>query len=129
MPDERESLEALLIKHGRKPDSPLAAQNFAAFLEHWDEIRNAYEKGWSYSDIWKTLREEGRIDFSYASFTSFTRKMKKRREKADAERQGAKPAVAVTRTRSEPVTRTPGSTKVDLPVFGENVKRRGEKYF
>jgi hypothetical protein len=128
MPDKSESLEALLIKHGRKPNSPLAAQNFAAFLEHWDEIQNAYEKGWSYSDIWKTLREEGRIDFSYASFTSFTRKMKKRREKAEAERRGAKP-VAAARIRDEPNPHKPGLAKGELPTFGDAAKRRGDKYF
>lgn len=129
MANENKPLEELLLKHGRKPDSRLAAKRFAAFLERWDEIRAVYEKGWSYSDIWKTLRDEGLIDFSYASFTSYIRKMKKRKEKANTESQGSKQVPPLPERGTGRSVHNPGSTKVDLPTFGETVKRREDRRF
>jgi hypothetical protein len=42
-----------------------------AFLAMKDDIAGALDAGWAVKDIWKTLREEGRMVVSYQAFASY----------------------------------------------------------
>lgn len=117
MDANNKTLEEMLLEHAGKPGSGLAAKNYAAFLARWDEICAAYEKGWSYADIWKTLKAEGIFTFSYPAFTGYVRKIRRRRNEAEANRKEGRAVMP------------PGSTRVDLPVFGSEVKSRPERRF
>jgi hypothetical protein len=50
-------------------------QNRAAFLALRDEIRAAMEDGWSVKVIWETLRDEGKISFSYPAFCGYANRL------------------------------------------------------
>lgn len=51
------------------------AKNRAAFLAHRDEIRQALEDHWSVKIIWRTLRDEGKIAFSYQAFIGYVKRL------------------------------------------------------
>ena len=89
--EEKKPLEQMLIEQGAKPNAGQAAKNYAAFMERWDEICAAYDKGWSYLAIWKALHGEGVFLFSYPAFTGYIRKVKTRQDKTTAGKQAPAP--------------------------------------
>lgn len=123
--DGKKSLEEMLIENGARPDASRSRKNYAAFMENWDEIRECIGKGWSRKNIWETLHKAGIIDFSYPAFTNYIRKLEERKMRVVG-RTGLAPRQSLLPTDS---TGKPISTKVDLPVFGENVPVRDPKRF
>lgn len=121
----KKSLEEMLIENGARPNASRSRKNYAAFMENWDEIRDCIEKGWSRKNIWETLHNAGIIDFSYPAFTNYIRKLE------DRKRRMMGPAVPSPRRNLMPTDSAgkPISTKVDLPVFGENAPVRDPKRF
>lgn len=55
------------------PSDPTA--NLAKFILLREEILQAIEGGWSLLGIWKTLHDEGSIDFGYQAFRRYARKL------------------------------------------------------
>lgn len=122
---DRKSLEEMLIENGARPDASRSRKNYSAFMERWDEIRECIENGWSRKNIWETLHNAGIIDFSYPAFTNYIRKLEERKKRIIG-RTGLLPRQSFVPTDS---AGKPISTKVDLPVFGENVPVRDPKRF
>ena len=50
-------------------------KNRVAFLAHRDEIQQALEDGWTAKMIWATLKDEGKIGFSYQAFTRYVKRL------------------------------------------------------
>ena len=132
MANNKKTLEQMLTEFAGKPTSSNAARNYAAFMEHWEQIKEAHGKGWSYLMIWKTLTAEGIFTFSYPAFTSYIRKL-------EARQAGHVPRKRKSRQdqlQSNPVInrvgveqRNPSPNRIDMPVFGQNVPPRDPKKF
>jgi len=52
-----------------------AGKNRAAFLAVRDDVRHAMSDGWPVKLIWETLREEGKITFSYDAFNGYVNRL------------------------------------------------------
>lgn len=119
-----------MLKNGvEKPEAREARKRLAIFLSYWEEMENAYKKGWSWMDIYNALFQEGIIDYSYSTFRRY--KDRKYRRELEAIRRGAgvhKVEDAKGASTGRPAI-APGSTKVDMPVFGEKVRQRETKRF
>jgi hypothetical protein len=61
--------ERIAARTVKKPSR--SGQNRAAFLALRADIRQALNDGWPVKSIWETLREEGKIDFSYQAFRNY----------------------------------------------------------
>jgi hypothetical protein len=132
MDDKKKPLEQLLIEHGAKQTAGQSAKNYAAFMERWDEICAAYDKGWSYLAIWKALHAEGVFAFSYPAFTGYIRKVKGRQEKGAQDKKALANRQAMQGRRMVPDVvdpNNPSPTRVDLPVFGKDKPPRDPKRF
>jgi hypothetical protein len=111
-----------------------AAKRLALFHEYWAETEKAFRDGWSYKDVWRILKRDGDIDFSYSAFLNYVRKIKKRSLEHEKEKgrnsSGNAPDEAL-RGRQELRKRTPepGSTKVELPRFGKEAPPREPRRF
>lgn len=129
----KKSLEKMLSDNTERPEANKFARRQAIFLSYWEQIEGAYSKGWSYMDIWKVMTEEGVIDFGYSTFLHYKDKLKRREREVERERERlgvikAKPEGELAQPRPTP-PKTPGSTKVDLPVFGQSGIKREAKRF
>ena len=82
MDDQKKPLAQLLLEFAGQPTATNAARNHKLFMEHWDEIQAEHAKGWSLLTIYNALKAAGLIPFSYATFTSYIRKVKAGQEKA-----------------------------------------------
>ncbi len=58
----------------KKTASPYA-KNRAIFLTFRAEIKQALDDGWSVLMVWKQLKEEKKIDFSYQSFRKYVNRL------------------------------------------------------
>jgi hypothetical protein len=86
-------------------------------------------KGWSYSEIWRTLHREGALDFAYSTFMHFIQKTRRRQLEAER-RKGPvsdKPAAKISPPAAPSVV--PGSTRVEMPRFGDGLPPRDPKKF
>lgn len=99
MANGKRTLEQILLEYAGKPKASNAAKNYAVFMAHWGEICNAHDNGWSYLTIWNAMREEGIFTFSYPAFTSYIRKIKRRRTDAEAARNENSTRSAYTTTK------------------------------
>ena len=123
MEEKKRTLADMLLEHAGKPGSGLAAKNFATFMAHWDEIRDAHDQGWSYSDIWKTLRAEGILNFSYPAFTKYVRKATRQRPTvANDKKQNGNIAANSEQSSAEPNRKPPGYNNVVIQGFGTDTK-------
>ena len=127
MEGKKKTLEQMLFEFAGKPTASNAAKNYKVFMEHWDEIQKEHDKGWSYLMIWKAMKAEGVLTFSYPSFTSYKRKVLRRQEEAAANKLSHQYQPRGGRAEVGQGNQNP--TKADSLVIGENVKRRGDKYF
>lgn len=66
-----ERIAARTVK--KKPSG--SAQNRAAFLALRVDIKQALDDGWAVKNIWETLHEEGKVDFSYQAFRGYTNRL------------------------------------------------------
>ncbi|MCD8350662.1 MAG: TraK family protein [Planctomycetaceae bacterium] len=127
---KKKSLGELLSEYAAKAESDVAARKQAAFLARWDEIEEYHRKGWSYVNIWRALFEGGEFDLSYASFNHYMRKKRLRERQAQNRASVSTPATPKPPVQSgakPPLT--PGATRVDMPVFGQDVKPREPRKF
>lgn len=126
----KKSLRERLIECSERNNAQDSVKRFATFLKLWEEIEQAYWEGWSYKEIWRVLARDGQIDFSYSSFLGFTRKMKQRQLAHEHEktRGTGRPAPAIAAGKRGQEVK-PGATRVDLPLFGQDVKPRDPKRF
>lgn len=127
----KESLKKMLEENIDLPGADDLARRQAVFLSLWDEILEAYKAGWCYKHIWQALQRNKVIDFSYTTFLSYIRKMKKRTLEVGRERI---PGVKDIPTKGEAGKTSgsaplPATTRVDLPIFGQGVKERDPKRF
>lgn len=51
------------------------AQNRAAFLTLREDIKQALDDSWPVKSIWETLREEGKVDYSYQAFRGYVNRL------------------------------------------------------
>lgn len=66
-----ERIAARIVK--RKPSR--SAQNRATFLALRADIKQALDDGWPVKNIWETLHEEGKVNFSYQAFRGYTNRL------------------------------------------------------
>lgn len=66
-----ERIAARTVK--KKPSR--SAQNRAAFLALRVDIKQALDDGWPVKNIWETLHEEGKVDFSYQAFRGYANRL------------------------------------------------------
>lgn len=89
-------------------------------------------------DIWEALYREGVFDFGYSTFLHY--KDKKKRRVFEVERDKARieaartmsaggPVESPTPPKPPPQPRAPGSTKVEMPTFGQSGVKRDPKRF
>jgi hypothetical protein len=129
---ERKRLEEIL-RENTKPSR--IARRLATFLSLWDEIQEAYKNGWTYKEIWGALHREGIIDFGYSAFLHRVQKRNRvllATERAAKEKSTvpAKPDNQSGIAIPSPITPAPsGSTRVDMPRFGEGLPPRPPKKF
>lgn len=125
----KKSLEEMLKDSTVKPGASDARKRLAVFLSYWDEIENAYKKGWSWLDIYNALYQEGIIDYSYSTFLHHKdRKYRRELEGVRHEVRTRKVEDAKGASSDRPAI-TPGSTKVDLPTYGQGTRQREPKRF
>lgn len=83
-------------------------KNRAAFLAVRAEVKQALEDGWSVKTVWETLREEGKIGFSYHAFIRYVNQLIRQvppsgaAESVPKEGQGAQAPAAVKQKPSSP---------------------------
>ena len=61
-----------VIQHA-DPSSPSAHR--AVMVIHRPQIQDAVQRGYSLLSIWKTLSEEGVVNFGYQAFRRYSRKL------------------------------------------------------
>ena len=135
----KKSLAEILTENIQREDADTAARRQAVFLSLWEEICDAYNHGWSYMEIWRGLEREGIIDFGYSTFLHYIRKIRRRlieAEKGTAPSTGGNKAKtnqnaaaksAAPSPSASPIV--PGSTRVDIPQFGQGLPPRDPKKF
>lgn len=69
------TLSARISERVRSQVPNQKAKNRAAFLAHRDDIRQALDDGWAVKVIWATLKDEGKITFSYQAFTGYVNRL------------------------------------------------------
>ena len=126
----KKSLCERLSESWSRPDAQDSAKRFAKFLLICEEVEKSFREGWSYKEIWRVLHRDGDIDYSYSSFLNYIRKVKRRRHDCDKEKtpKTTGGGVASAPGGKPPMVR-PGSTKVDLPQFGQEARPRDPKRF
>ena len=70
----------------KKNDVGLKKSSRTIFLALRDEIEEALKDGWTVKVVWETLKEEGKVTFSYQAFNGYVNRLiKNEREKPDAQ--------------------------------------------
>ncbi len=70
----------------KKSDAGLKKSSRTIFLALRDEIEAALNDGWTVKVVWETLRDEGKVAFSYQAFNGYVNRLiKNGHEKPDAE--------------------------------------------
>ena len=130
----KKSLTEMLAENTKRPEVKGYARRQAVFLAYWDQVEAAYREGWSYMDIWQALNREGIFDFGYSTFMHYKDKRKRRIREVEKEqgRNGVnrvEPEGGPAEPRRQPLPRTPGATKVEMPTFGTPGVVRENKRF
>ena len=91
----------------KKNDAGLKKSNRTIFLALRDQIEEALKDGWTVKVVWETLKEEGKVAFSYQAFNGYVNRLiKNEREKPDA--QGTVPAKEANGKSETGRAETPG---------------------
>jgi hypothetical protein len=133
----RKSLRKRLVESHVRSEAQEAASRLAVFLEYWAETEKSFRDGWSYKDVWRILKRDGDIDFSYSAFLNYIRKIKRRRLEHGREKSwengGGTAGDGEIRREGRPTLRKrtpePGSTKMELPRFGKETPPREPRRF
>jgi len=127
-------LEDMLSENTQRPEVKGNARRQAIFLAYWEQIEHAYAKGWSYMDIWQALNREGIFDFGYSTFMHYKDKKKRRIREVEREQsrnvaKKVEPEGGPAEPKRQPLSRPPGSTKVEMPTFGTPGTIRDDRRF
>lgn len=68
-------LSVRIAERAKKQRASKREQNRAVFLALRQEIHQAMDDGWPVATIWRTLREEKKIEFSYQAFRLYVNKL------------------------------------------------------
>lgn len=115
------------------------ARSHALFLAYRDDIQELHKNDWNYADIWRAMREAGITPFSYSSFIRYARKFGEQTPPSPSP-QALSQVTPTTPTgaglpswpkpgQADGKSIAPGSTRVDMPVFGKNHKPRDPNSF
>ena len=144
---KKKSLDEVMLAYANNRRDDERPRSLALFLTYRDDIQELYRSGWTYADIWRAMRDAGIIPFSYSSFIRYAHKFAGQSRPATPipppSPAPAPPAVPVqsagdTGLPSWPKPNqnpaaikpiAPGSTRVDMPVFGKNHKPRDPNSF
>lgn len=124
----KKSLEEMLNASTVKPGIRDARKRLATFLAYWEEIEDAYKKGWSWLDIYNALFQEGVVDYSYSTFLHYKDRKYRRELEAGKHIARVRKVEDAKGASGDRPPITPGSTKVELPVFGQGVKREPKRF-
>ena len=137
---KKKSLDEVMMEYAASRRDDERTRSLALFLAYRDDIRELHRNGWNYADIWRAMRGAGIIPFSYSSFRRYARKfcgmppasLEPQPPSSDAPAQSAGTAVLPSwpkpgQSGGKPIA--PGSTRVDMPVFGKNHKPRDPNSF
>ena len=127
----KKTLEEMLNENIVQPGTKDAKKRLATFLSHWDEIEDAYKKGWPWTSIYEALFQAGIIDYSYSTFIHYKNKRRRRELEAmkhEARTRSADDAKGASVERGNNII-APGSTRAELPVFGQGSRQREPKRF
>ncbi len=69
------SLSARIAAHVKQHPASPREHNLAVFLALLPEIRQAMTDGWAVATIWRTLRAEQKVTFSYQAFRLYVNKL------------------------------------------------------
>ena len=69
------SLSARIAAHVKQHPASPREHNLAVFLALLPEIRHAMDDGWAVATIWRTLRAEQKVTFSYQAFRLYVKKL------------------------------------------------------
>lgn len=69
------SLSARIAAHVTQHPASPREHNLAVFLALLPEIRQAMVDGWAVATIWRTLRAEQKVAFSYQAFRLYVKKL------------------------------------------------------
>lgn len=125
----KKSLEEMLNESTVQPGIKDATKRLATFLSYWPEIETAYKNGWSWLQIYKALFQAGVVDYTYSTFLYYKDKRHRRELEAakhDSKTRNVDDAKGAHVDR--PAKAVPGSTKVELPVFGEVTRREPKRF-
>lgn len=123
----KKTLEEMIRENVEQSGTRDAKKRLATFLSYWDEIEEAYKRGWSWTSIYEALFRAGVVDYSYSTFLHY--KDKRRRRELEAMKREAGTRSADDAKGASVERAAPGSTKIDLPVFGQGTRQREPKRF
>lgn len=69
------TLSARIAERAQKPRASTRERNRAVFLALRAEIQQALADGWPVATIWRTLKEEQKVEFSYQAFRLYVKKL------------------------------------------------------
>jgi hypothetical protein len=125
----KKTLEEMLNESTVQPGAKSTTKRLATFLKYWDEIEDAYKKGWPWLQIYNALHQEGIVDYSYSTFLHYKDKKRRRELEAVKHEVGTRDVDGVKGASIEHQPKAPGSTKVDTSLFGQGTVRRDPKRF
>lgn len=127
----KKTLRERLAEESALSEAQMSTRRQGMFVKYWEQICDAYLEGWSYKEIWRVLYRDGLIDFSYSCFVNYAQKLRRRQVEFEMERKrkaGNAAAIASAKADLKAVART-GSTRVDMPKFGQEAPARDPKRF
>jgi len=125
----KKSLEEMIKESMVRPGIKDATKRLATFLAYWPEIEAAYKSGWSWLQIYKALFQEGVVDYTYSTFLYY--KDKRYRRELEAARQDSTARNtddAKGASVDRPAKIPQGSSKGELPVYGEVIRREPKRF-
>ncbi|MDR1611288.1 MAG: TraK family protein [Planctomycetota bacterium] len=149
---KKKSLDEVMLAYAANRRDDERPRSLALFLTYRDDIQELYQGGWTYADIWRAMRDAGIIPFSYASFIRYAHKFAGQSHPSPSSKPIPSPLTASAPiTSAVPVQSAsdaglpswpkpnqnpaavkpiaPGSTRVDMPVFGKSHKPRDPNSF
>ena len=125
----KKTLEEMLGENTVIPDTGRTARRLAIFLEYWDQMQEAYRKGWTWLQIHHALFREGIVDYRYSTFMYYKDRRLKRKLAEAKQNPGMPKSADVKKEPVERSARQPGSGKSELPVFKDATPEREGKWF
>jgi hypothetical protein len=125
----KKTLEKMLDESTAESGAAGTARRLATFLAYWEEMEEAYRKGWSWLQIYTALHKEGIVDYSYQTFMHYKDKRRNREQAMAKKDQRARHVTDAKPAPVERPSRPPGSGKSELPVFKDVTRDHGDRRF